>query len=148
MRTVYDEGVHQEKVDAILIGYARGLNRIFLSYDELKAQSGAEVAAELTLRGGKVIQIRGGPEQPTLRALGRLLFHHADWYSFLENNDGIAIISDIKRDPKLLTPDKYSQTFGRTNRVHFIDYMQAWHDKQRAPVRTRARRRRATQNLI
>ena len=61
VRTVYEEDVSGEKVDAVLVGYAGQLGRVFLSFDELTGASGAQVAAEMSMRGRKVIQIRKGP---------------------------------------------------------------------------------------
>ncbi len=137
VRTVYDEGTEGEKEDYRHLINARGQDRVLLTYDYLKGESGAKVAAELLLRGGRIIQIRQGPEQPLLRAVGRLLFHHPDWYPFLQRNHGVALISDIRYNCRLFTPEQYSQTISSVARPHFEEYLRYWEEKGIRPPRRR-----------
>ena len=116
-----------------------------LPLDLLRGQSGARVAAELILRGGKVIQIRNGPEQPLMKALGRLLFHYPEWQPFLTKGDGVAVISDIRNPCKLYTPQEYSQTIHDTSRPHFDEYLDYWKAKGIRPPRRRQRQRDSQQ---
>ena len=149
VRTVYQENKADEKVDAFLVAQARELDRIFLGFDRFKGISGAQVAAELTMRDGKVVQISRGPEQPLLRALGKLLFHHPEWEPFLKKNDGIVTLHDVNRAPKLLTPREYSQVISQTNLVHFHEYKQKWQSKQQAPKKRKYRKgSKAQERLI
>jgi hypothetical protein len=142
VRTVYEEGVSEEKLDAVLVGYARALDRVFVSFDQLTGASGAQVAAEMSMRGGKVIQIRKGPEQPLYRALGRLLFNHPDWYPFLTAGDGMVTVHDNRQAPGLQTPAEYSQSITQTYRHHFAEYQQRWRNRQKAPMKRRIRKKR------
>ena len=120
--------------------HARDLGRVFLTFDQLRGQSGARVAAELILRGGKVVQIRNGPEQPLMKALGRLLFHYPEWQPFLVKRDGVAVVSDIRNHCKLYTPHGYSQTIRDLNRPHFDEYLSHWEAKGVLPPRRRQRK--------
>ena len=142
VRTVQEEGVSEEKTDAVLVGHARQLGRVFVTFDELTRASGAQVAAEMGMRGGKVIQVRKGPQQHLYRALGRLLFNYPDWYPFLEAGDGIVTIHDIRQAPGLQTPAEYSQSVTQTYRHHFTEYQQRWRTRQQAPRKKRIRKKR------
>lgn len=141
IRTVYEEGMGDEADDSRLIVHSRSLERVFLTFDLLRGESGARVAAELVLHGGKVIQIPQGPDQPLLRALGRLLFHQPEWQRFFASEDGVAVLSDVRNPCKLYTPQEYSQTIHRIARPHFDEYMQHWEEKRTLPP---SRRRRSS----
>ena len=140
VRTTYEEGTEGEADDSRHIIHARDLGRVFLTFDQLRGQSGARVAAELILRGGKVVQIRNGPEQPLMKALGRLLFHYPEWQPFLVKRDGVAVVSDIRNHCKLYTPHGYSQTIRDLNRPHFDEYLSHWEAKGVLPPRRRQRK--------
>jgi hypothetical protein len=104
VRTAYEEGTEGEADDSRHIIHSRDLERVFMTFDLLRGQSGARVAAELILRGGKVVQIRNGPEQPLMKALGRLLFHYPEWQPFLVKRDGVAVVSDIRNHSRPKSP--------------------------------------------
>ena len=140
VRTTYDEGTENEADDSRHIIHSRSLDRVFMTFDLLRGQSGARVAAELILRGGKVVQIRNGPEQPLMRALGRLLFHHPQWQPFLAESDGVAVVSDIRSDCKLYPPRLYSQKIGSIVRHHFDEYLRRWEEKGVVPPLRRPRK--------
>ena len=140
VRTAYEEGTEDEADDSRHIIHARELGRVFMTFDQLRGQSGARVAAELILRGGKVIQIRNGPEQPLMKALGRLLFHHPEWQPFLTKSDGVAIVSDIRNPCKLYMPHEYSQTIQAIARRHFDEYLEHWRARGVMPPRRRPRK--------
>ena len=146
VRTAYEEGTEGEADDSRHVIHSRDLGRAFLTFDTFRAESGARVAAELILRGGKVVQIRGGPEQPLMKALGRLLFHHPEWQPFLAKNNGVAVVSDIRNPCKLYTPDEYSQTIRKLNRPHFDEYLRHWEAKGISPPRRRPRKQAAQQS--
>ncbi len=149
VRTVYEESV-SDAADPTLVGYARQLGRVFLSFDTMKGATGAQVAAEMSLRGGKVIQLRRGPQQHRYQALGRLLFYYPLWHPFLEDGDGMVVLHDTIRLPKLLTPAQYSQSITSTYRLHFTEYRQKWRDRQQVPKKRHIRKQRppAQQGLI
>ena len=95
VETVYEHGVDKEKDDARLIAWARTFGFVFLSFDKFRADQGIRVAEEIRLRGGKVIVIAGGPNQPVERSLGKLLFHHPQWHADLSLEDGWVKLGDI-----------------------------------------------------
>ena len=140
VRTVYEEETEGEADDSRHIIYARSLERVFMTFDLLRGQSGARVAAELILRGGKVIQIRNGPQQPLMRALGRLLFHYPEWQPFLAKTDGVALVSDIRNPCRMYTPRQYSQSIRNIDRPHFDEYLRGWEAKGGLPTRRRRRK--------
>lgn len=140
VRTVYEEGTEEEQDDVNHLIKARSLGRVLITFDQLRAESGARVAAELLLGGGKLIQITRDPAQDLHRALGRLLFHYPDWYPFLDVSHGVAVVSDINRNPRLYTPRQYSQTVSSSSKRHFEEYVAAWEVKRREPSRVRRRR--------
>ena len=109
---------------------ARELNRIFITFDELKGQEGAQFAYELERNGGKVIQILGGPEQNIHRSLGKIWFHFPSWFPFLQQNDGIAVLSDLKSNPPLWTPKEYSQRLSTDARPYFAEYKKHWQERE------------------
>ncbi|MBI4310187.1 MAG: hypothetical protein HY681_00270 [Chloroflexi bacterium] len=109
---------------------ANELGRIFLSFDKFKGNDGAEVAAELKLHGGKVLQIIGGPQQAIYRSCAKLLWHFEDWMNFLQTSDGVVILSDLNRAPTLYTVDEYDQkTVAARNRPYFEDYTRRWQER-------------------
>ena len=135
IRTVYEEAMEGEADDCNLLIRARDLGRVFITYDLLRGRSGARVAAELVSHGGKIIQIRGGPDQPFMRSLGRLLFYHQDWQPFLANNDGVVVISDIRNPCKLMTTSEYVQTSHKIDRMHFEEYLNDWGERRGSALR-------------
>ena len=148
VRTAYEEGTEGEADDSRHIIHSRNLGRVLLTFDTFRAESGARVAAELLLRGGKVVQIRGGPDQPLMKALGRLLFHQPEWQPFLATRDGVAVVSDIRNHCKPYTPHEYSQTIRKLDRPHFDEYLRYWEEKGIAPPRRRPRKPTAQQSQM
>jgi len=90
VETVYEHGIDKEPDDSRLVGWAHAHERVFVTFDLLRNESGERVARQIRDVGGKVITVFGGPDQPVERALGRLLFHQPEWEPFLEKNDGRA----------------------------------------------------------
>ena len=148
VRTAYEEGTEGEADDSRHIIHSRNLGRVFLTFDTFRAESGARVAAELLLRGGRVVQIRGGPDQPLMRALGRFLFHEPEWQPFLARRDGVAVVSDIRNNCKLYTPHEYSQTIRTLDRPHFDEYLRYWEEKGISLPRRRPRKPPAQQSQM
>ena len=140
VRTASEEGIERERDDSRLLIHSRDLGRVLLTFDLLRGQSGARVAAELTLRGGKMIQIRNGPGQPLMKALGRFVFHHPEWQPFLAKSDGVAVLSDVRTPCRLYTPSEYSQGIQRIARPHFDEYLDYWAAKGILPPRRRPKK--------
>ena len=122
--------------DVVWVIHARENHRIGITFDELRAKQGLDIASELKLRGGKVIRIQGGPEQHPFRAIGKLLFHFENWYEFLTASDGVCVISDT-RPCRNCTPEQYIHRFHHMNTTQFTEYLK--HYKQR-PYKKRERR--------
>lgn len=53
VRTVYEENTQDEKDDVAHLINARSQDRALITFDLLRGESGARVAAELILNGGK-----------------------------------------------------------------------------------------------
>ena len=140
VRTAYEESLAGKAKDYLLVIRANQLKRTLITFDELAGESGALVARELRTYGGKVLRIMGGPEQPPYRALGKLLFHHENWYPFLDTHDGVVVISDTKQSCRLYTPEMYHQTYHQTDAKQFEDYLA----KRKEKVRHSRHRRQKT----
>ncbi len=141
VRTAYDEDLAGKVEDYRLVRRANEQDRIFITFDGLKAEAGAKVARELRTRGGKVIKMRGGPDQDHYRALGRFLFHYPDWQPFLHTCDGVVVISDVKQSCITYTPTDYHQTYHQTDARQFELYLAK---RKAKPYRPRGRRKKIT----
>ncbi|MCH7577096.1 MAG: DUF5615 family PIN-like protein [Chloroflexi bacterium] len=138
VETVYEHGIAQEKDDGVLVAFARTFDLVFVTFDLLQKEPGARVNREIRERGGKVITIFGGPDQPPERALGRLLFAHPDWYPFLEKHDGRVDIRDLK-NPKLLSRSKLRGGVRGTGEKQFNEYVDKREAAKKQPIRRRRR---------
>jgi hypothetical protein len=137
VHTVYEQGIEREKRDEILVAFARAMGCVFITFDDLRGAAGVAVGREVKRRGGKVIVIGGGPDQPPERALGRLLFHWPEWHPFLEKHDGRVNISDTKHSAKLLPRSKMQAEIRPTGHPAFDRYL-----VERVQARTRPSTRR------
>ena len=103
--------------------HAREQHRIGITFDELRAEQGLDIASEMKLRGGKLIRIQGGPEQHPYRSVGKLLFHYEDWRNFFVVHDGVCVISDTNRPCRNCIPEEYIQRYHRLNIKQFNEYL-------------------------
>ncbi len=146
VRTSLEEGrardiedhVWSRQSDAEQLAIARDLDRILISFDQFKGKDGAEVAAELHLNGGWIIQIASGPDQPIYRALAKLLWHYDQWTTFLGTQHGAVLLRDLRQNPDVYTVEAYRATklISDSTRHYFDEYMDSWRDReipQRAP---------------
>lgn len=140
METAYEAGLSGKIDDVQLLIYARDNGRIFLTFDDLKAEHGQQIARELRTGGGKIIQIRGGAEQEKHRIVGKILFHYPDWVQFLSTNDGISIISDIRHNCRTLIPEEYHQRYHATDAEQFTDYLE---EKKKRLIQPLKRKRKS-----
>jgi hypothetical protein len=140
VETVYEHGVHKEKADERLVAWARTFGLVFVTFDQLRAETGVRVHEEIRLRGGKLIMIGGGPQQPVNRALGKFLFYHEEWYPRLSNEDGKFRIHDIKKSFEWKSRADLQQLFVKANPQHFDQFLQ----RRAAGQPTRRRSRRQT----
>jgi hypothetical protein len=136
--TVQSLGLHLEP-DEHLVAEARARGRIFLSFDNFRGETGRRVAIEIHEHGGKVIQFAGGPQQPPERSLGRFLFHMPDWQPFLEKNDGLVYLSDVRGTCSMHAREEIKAILNKSQRQLFEDYL-ASHAQSRATPRFRRRR--------
>jgi hypothetical protein len=141
VETVHQHGLSNEKHDERLVAFARRRGCIFISFDKFGAAVAVDVAKEIYEHGGKVIRIGGGPQQPPTRALGRLLFHMDEWQPFLEQNDGLVILSDLKNPCKKHARAEIRDIIRRSDQPLFDEYLRSLEERRNRP---RPRRRRAT----
>ena len=117
-----DTGLPSTAADHELVAYAHGEGRVFLTFDLLRGESGSAVARRIREFGGRVLKVRGGPQQHAYTAVGRILFHHSEWSTFLDEQDGVADLSDL-RQCKLYTASRYLQLAHSTGATQFEDYL-------------------------
>ena len=142
VETVYDHGWETEPIDARLLAKARNHGFTLVTFDKFRGQSGAEIAGEMRERGGKLIRIGGGPEQPPARSVGKLLFHQDKWEPFLQKEDGRVNIGDIKEDScQLLSRAKLIANFGVRRQRQFEKYLEGKEEKRRQPPKRRPRKK-------
>jgi hypothetical protein len=121
--------------DVVWVIYARDNHRIGITFDEIRAKQGLDIASELKLRGGKVIRIQGGPAQHPFRAIGKLLFHYEDWNQFFNECDGVCVISDTNKPCRNCTPEQYIQFYHHLNTEQFNKYLNEY--KKRPYIKRR-----------
>jgi len=119
--TVYELKLENEKQDSRLVAAARAFERVFITFDQLKNDSGLQVARELRQRGGHVLRILGGPDQDPMRAVGRFLFWLPDWMPDLERESGYGTINDLKNNWVWWSPDDLIQRRVPQQAIEFRD---------------------------
>ena len=138
--TAQEQALHAEKDDSVLVRWAQTFDHIFITFDDLRAESGMRVAREIKVDGGKVIKIGGGPAQEPERALGKLLFHWHDWIARFEEEDGVVEIGDLK--PLRWYPrSRIEVRVRRIHRAEFDEYVKRREEAKKRPLK-RSRRRR------
>ncbi len=124
--------------DADQLRAARNLDRILLSLDNFQGKDGAEVAAELVLNGGRIVQIAGGTAQTYYRSLAKLLWHFDEWMPFLRDQPGVVELHDLRRPPTTWTVESYSaRTVRSSSRTVFDDYIAKWKTRELEPIAPR-----------
>ncbi|TAK21771.1 MAG: hypothetical protein EPO26_13420 [Chloroflexota bacterium] len=124
VETVHQHQLSDEKDDWKIVAYARGIDRVFLTFDRLRHTSGVQVAREIRENGGKAIIVAGGPDQPIERAIGKLLFHQADWFPFLTNQDGRVFISDINQSCRMVSREQLHAEVRQIGMMPFVPYLE------------------------
>lgn len=84
-----------ETDDVELLKWARRHRRILIGFDLYKGLTGPRMDNELHRRGGRLITIAGGPDQPVSRILGKLLFHQETWEPFFSAGYGKVRIETV-----------------------------------------------------
>ena len=143
VETVYEHGLAAEPADERLVAWAREHGFVFLTFDQFRGMTRPRVMTELHERGGKVLQVLGGPEQPPERAVGRILFHHPDWSAWLEGQDGLAVIGDIRRNPRFFSVSELRVEAHAEPERQFEPYLRKQAEAKTQPLKPRARRRAA-----
>lgn len=81
--------------DKDILRWARRRRYILVCHDKFKdRQTRIELYPEIYHRGGKIIQIGGGPSQDCYTSLGKLLLHRQKWVEFFREHDGIVIVHE------------------------------------------------------
>lgn len=133
LETAEQAKLNRKIPDVQWVIYARENHRIGITFDELRAKQGLDIASELKLRGGKLIRIQGGPEQHPFRSVGKLLFHYEDWYKYFSDCEGVCVISDTNKPCRICTPEQYIQRYHHLNIAQFNEYLTAY--KKRPYIR-------------
>lgn len=138
--TVYEHPpLATEKDDSRILAWAHSHQMVMITFDSLGGEAYLRVTRELQRNGGKLIQIGGGPNQPPMRAVGKLLYHHDKWYSFFNEHDGRVNIHDLQRykeiDRANLTSD-----IATLEDEQFEQYLEKKREERRRPRKTRQRR--------
>ena len=143
IKTAYQAGLAGKLLDTNLLIYARGENRIYLTFDELRGEAGVIIGQELRKHGGNMILIHGGGEQDKYRIVGKILFHYPDWYKFQIKNDGVTIISDIKANCRNYTPAEWHHKINSLDAEQFTAYLKKHRQK---PYKQRTHKRTSSPN--
>lgn len=81
--------------DTDLLRWARRHRRILVCHDKFKdRQTRLELYPELHRKGGKIIQIGGGPAQDPYKSLGKILLYREKWIEWFSEHDGIVIVHE------------------------------------------------------
>lgn len=137
IETAKEAGLTGKIDDTKWIVHARKVDRIAITFDELRAKQGAKISRELRRHGGKVVKVNGKLDE--YRAIGKLLYHFNDWCQFLKNNNGISVLADMKpQGCKNFTPEAYHHHYHRTDAELFIKYLKRrknrlYHPRKRKP---------------
>lgn len=138
VETAHEAGLSGKVEDVDLAIYARNNKRIYITFDELRAEQGEKVSRELRKNGGHVIRIQGGADQDKFRIVGKILFHYPEWYPFLSANSGISLISDIRKQSCVNWPPKeYHHRYHRLDAEQFTEYLEK---RKSRPYRPRPRK--------
>lgn len=95
VQTARQHRLETEPRDELVLAACRTMGRILLSFDLFEGQTRMRVEDELRKRGGKVLTVAGGPEQPYDEAIGKLYYHRPKWRPFLEHEDGWVEIREL-----------------------------------------------------
>ena len=80
--------------DTAIVKWARKHKRFLVCHDRFRdKQTRLKLYFEVYENGGRIIQIAGGPQQPVLMSLGKILVHRAVWLAFFkEHEDGLVVV--------------------------------------------------------
>lgn len=123
--------------DVNLLIVARSEQRIYVTFDKLRGESGRSIGRELRKNGGNVIQIHGGDDQNEYRIMGKLLFHYPEWFPFQAKYDGVTVISDVKKNCINYTPDAWHHKYHKLDAEQFTAYLKK---QQTKPYKRRPRK--------
>ena len=82
---------------------ARRRRRVLVCFDKhADAATKYDWSEELEARGGRLIQISGGPEQHPIEAAAKVLIHYEKWQEFFNQQDTAVATLGKSSNPKLL----------------------------------------------
>ena len=86
-----------------VLAEARRRRRVLVCFDKHADQRTRYTWSEnLEARGGRVIQITGGPEQPPIEAAAKVLIHYEAWQAFFGEQDTAVATLGKTGNPRLL----------------------------------------------
>lgn len=93
----------QGTADWDVLAEARRRRRVLVCLDKHADQRTRYTWSEqLEARGGRVIQITGGPEQPPIEAAAKALIHYEAWQTFFSGQDTAVATLGKTANPRLL----------------------------------------------
>lgn len=109
--------------DVAILKYARRYNWILVCHDkhepERKRPAGKTGGrptpsgwfSELAHKGGRVIEIEGGRQQPALEAVGKLIHHREGWLKFFAESHGAVLVH--KQGMECKGPERLLKDLGK-----------------------------------
>jgi hypothetical protein len=145
VETAYDADLNGKVADVNLLRHARRNYRIYLTFDDLRGESGENVGRELRTNGGNMIQIRGGADQDEHRITGKILFHYPDWRPFQARTEGVTVISDVKHNCMNYAPENWHHKFHKLDAEQFTAYLER---QKRKPYKPRPHREKISPDQL
>lgn len=140
IQTAQDVGLTGKIDDVEWVIHSRKVNRIAITFDELKAEQGVIISRELRRRGGKIVRVNGRLND--YKAIGKILYHFLEWYPFLIENDGVAVLGETKpQGCTCYTPEEYHQHYHLKDSQKFAsEYLKNKKIKNISPKKKRQRK--------
>lgn len=86
-----------------VLAEARRRRRVLVCFDKHADQRTRYTWSEqLETRGGRVIQISGGPEQPPIEAAAKVLIHYEAWQAFFNEQDTAVVTLGKTGNPRMM----------------------------------------------
>ena len=108
-------------VDKEQLIFARENGFVLMTCDQYRHQDGQALRAELLTNGGKIIQLRGGPEQPAHQAVAKILMHFSAWREKFSMENGVATFQAANAF-RFRNPSRFAHNMSQTGEEQLIEY--------------------------